>query len=97
MAILKRIAPASAFKVGLVTYGILGLVLGALCTVIAFAGVQFAPHAHLPFAGRVGIFAVILCPLVYGLIGGIGAVIGAAIYNLASDWVGGLEVEIAQQ
>ena len=97
MAILKRIAPASAFKVGLVTYGILGLVLGSLCTAIAFAGVQFAPHAHLPVAGRVGIFAVILCPLIYGLIGGIGAVIGAAIYNLASDWVGGLEVDIAQQ
>jgi len=98
MAILKRIAPASAFKVGLVTYGILGLVLGALCAAIAFAGVQFAPHAHLPFAGRVfGIFAVILCPIIYGFIGGIAALIGAVIYNLASDWVGGLEVDIAQQ
>jgi hypothetical protein len=97
MAILKRIAPASAFKVGFVVYGLLGLLLGALCTAIALAGVQFAPHAQLPFAGRVGVFAVILCPIIYGLIGGIGAAIGAVIYNLASGWVGGLEVDIAQQ
>lgn len=97
MAILKGIAPASAFKVGFVVYGLLGLLLGALCTAIALAGVQFAPHAHLPFAGRVGVFAVILCPIIYGLIGGIGATIGAVIYNLASGWVGGLEVDIAQQ
>jgi hypothetical protein len=41
-------------------------------------------------------FAVILCPIVYGLIGGIGAAIGAFIYNLASGWVGGLEVDITQ-
>jgi hypothetical protein len=38
--------------------------------------------------------AVILCPIVYGAIGGIAAVIGALIYNLASNWVGGVEVKI---
>ena len=97
MAILRRIAPGSAFKVGLVVYALVGLVLGALCSAIALAGIQFAPHAHMPFVGRVGIFAVILCPIMYGLIGGIGAAIGASIYNLASGWVGGLEVDIAQQ
>ena len=48
----------------------------------------------MPFAGAMGLFAVILCPIVYGIIGGIAAVIGALIYNLASSWVGGLEVEI---
>jgi hypothetical protein len=96
MTILKRIAPASAFKVGFVVYGLLGLFLGALCTAVAFAGVQFAPHAHMPLAGRVGMFAVIICPIVYGLLGAIGAAIGAVIYNLASGWVGGLEVDISQ-
>jgi hypothetical protein len=96
MTILKRIAPASAFKVGLVAYGFIGLILGALCTAIAFAGVHFAPHARMPFAGRVGIFAVILCPIIYGAIGGIAAAIGAAIYNLASGLVGGVKADITQ-
>ncbi len=94
MTVLKRIAPASAFKVGLVVYGILGLVLGAVCTLIAVAGLQFAPHAHMPFAGRIGVLAIVVCPIIYGLAGGIGAAIGAVIYNLASGWVGGIELDI---
>ena len=97
MAILRRVTPGSAFKIGLVVYGILGLILGAICSVIAMVGVQFAPHSQLPFAGRIGVFAIILCPIIYGLIGGIGAAIAAWFYNLASGWVGGLEVDLGQQ
>jgi hypothetical protein len=94
MTVLKRIDPASAFKVGMVAYGIVGFILGVICSFIAVAGVRFAPHARMPFMGRVGVFAIIVCPIVYGIIGGIGGVIGAGIYNLASGWVGGLEVDI---
>jgi len=95
MTVLKRVAPASAFKVGLVVYGFLGLILGALCTLIAIAGIQLAPHARMPFLGRVGVLAIILCPIIYGIIGAFAATIGAAIYNLASGLIGGLEVEIS--
>jgi hypothetical protein len=94
MTVLKRISPASAFKVGLVAYGIVGFILGVFCSLIAVAGVRFAPHARMPFMGRVGVFAVIVCPIVYGIMGGIAATIGAAIYNLVAGWVGGLEVDI---
>ena len=94
MSVLKRVSPASAFKVGLVAYGIVGLILGAFCSLIAVTGARFASHAHMPFLHSVGLFAVILCPIVYGIIGGIGAVIAAGIYNLAAGWVGGVEVDI---
>lgn len=98
MSVLKRVSPASAFKVGLVAYGIVGLILGVFCSLIAVliavAGVSFAPNARMPFLHSVGVFAVILCPIVYGIIGGIAAVIAAAIYNLAAGWVGGVEVDI---
>jgi len=94
MAVLKRIGPASAFKIGLVSYAFLGLIAGVFCSLIALTGASFAPHAHLPFAPAIGLFAVILCPIVYGIVGGVVAVIGVLIYNLASSWVGGVEVEI---
>ncbi len=94
MSVLKRVSPASAFKVGLVAYGIVGLILGAFCSLIAVAGGAFAPHARMPFLHSVGVFAVILCPIVYGIIGGIAAVIAAGLYNLAAGWVGGVEVDI---
>ena len=93
MAVLKRIGPASAFKIGFVSYAFLGLIAGVFCSLIALTGASFAPHAHMPFARAVGLTAVIVCPIVYGIIG-IAAVIGALIYNLASGWVGGVEVEI---
>ena len=95
MAIVRRIAPGSAFKVGLVVYAFLGLIVGVVCSLLVLTGAPFARQAHMPFVGTfVGLFAVILCPILYGIIGGVAAAIGAAIYNLASSWVGGLEVEI---
>jgi len=93
MSVLRRISPGSAFKVGLVAYGILGLVLGAFCSLFAVGAFPLAHHAHMPFA-RVGVFAIIVCPIVYGIVGGIGAAIGAGVYNLVAGWVGGLEVDI---
>jgi len=65
---------------------------GILCSAIAFAGVPFAPHEHLP--RMVTLFAVVLCPIVYGLIGAVGTLISVLLYNLASGWVGGLEADI---
>lgn len=94
MAVLKRIGPSSAFKIGLVSYVFLGLIAGIFCSLIALTGASFVPHAHMPFARAIGLMAVIVCPVAYGIIGGIAAVIGALIYNLASSWVGGVEVEI---
>ena len=92
MAIVRHIGSASAFKVGFVVYAFLGFIAGVLCSAIALAGVSFAPHASLP--RLVGLFAVILCPILYGIIGGIGLLISALLYNVAAGWVGGLDLEI---
>lgn len=94
MTVLNRINPGSAFKVGFVAYALLGFIAGVFCSVMALAGVSFAPHAHLPFSGALGLLALVLCPLVYGTIGAVAALIGVLLYNLAAGWVGGLEVEI---
>jgi len=94
MAILKRVGPASAFKVGLVSYALLGLIAGVFCSMISLFGFSFGPHAQIPFARTIGVLAVVVCPVIYGIFGGIAAAIGALIYNVASGWVGGVEIEI---
>ncbi len=95
MAVVKHITPASAFKIGLVAYGVLGIFIGIICALIAIAGASFA-RTTLPFTGMgMGVAAIIVCPIVYGVIGGIVAVIGALLYNVAAGWVGGLEVDLS--
>jgi hypothetical protein len=96
MAVLKRIGPGSAFKVGLVTYAFLGLIAGAIFTLVALVAAPFAHGGVMPLSGAFfGIGAVIFFPIFYGIIGGVFAAIGAAIYNLVARWVGGLEVDIS--
>jgi hypothetical protein len=101
MATVKRVGPGSAFKIGLVMYAILGLILGIFMAFISMVagtlgslGESAAPGAKLLGFGM-GFGAIIFFPIGYGVIGGIFAAIGAAIYNLVAGWVGGLEVDIS--
>ena len=101
MATVKRIAPGSAFKVGLVVYAFLGLIVGICMALfymvagslgsLAGGGVPGARALGFGF----GFGAVIIFPILYGIVGGVGGVIAAAVYNLAAGWVGGLEVDIS--
>jgi Transmembrane domain of unknown function (DUF3566) len=102
MATLKRIGPGSAFKVGLVTYAFVGLVVGAIMaffsmiagSLAGLGGAQAGPGTRA-FGFGMGLGAIVIMPIVYAIIGGIGAALGALIYNLAAGWIGGLEVDIS--
>ena len=102
MATLKRIGPGSAFKVGLATYAFIGLIIGAIMaffsmiagSLTGLSGAQAGAGARA-FGFGMGLGAIIIMPIIYGIIGGIGAALGALIYNLAAGWIGGLEVDIS--
>ncbi|HEX8880014.1 MAG TPA: DUF3566 domain-containing protein [Candidatus Acidoferrum sp.] len=102
MATLKRIGPGSAFKVGMVTYALFGFVIGvciALFSMVAgplgrLAATEAGPGARALGLGM-GLGAIIVAPIFYGILGGIGGALGALIYNLAARWIGGLEVDIS--
>jgi len=101
MATVKRIGPGSAFKIGLVVYTIFGLVVGVFMALFSMmigslgslAG-NAAPGARMLGFG-LGLSSIIIVPIMYGIIGGIGGAIGALLYNLAAGWVGGIEVDIS--
>ena len=96
MAVVKRIGPGSAFKVGLAMYGFMGLIMGTIFSLVGLAAAPFARAGSPPFLGAFfGVGAIIILPIFYGIIGGIFAALGAVIYNLISTWVGGLEVDIS--
>jgi len=47
-------------------------------------------------SGEIGVAAVIVLPLFYGLLGFIGGIITAALFNLVASMVGGVEIELSQ-
>ncbi|HEY2459794.1 MAG TPA: DUF3566 domain-containing protein [Candidatus Acidoferrum sp.] len=101
MATVKRIGPGSAFKIGMVMYALIGLLLGCFFAAISgIAGSLATAHDSVNPFGRMlgmgmGFGAVIFFPILYGVIGGVFAALGAVVYNLVSGWIGGLEVDIS--
>ncbi len=95
MAVLKRVSPGSAFKIAMIVYALLGLIVGGLFTLIGLAGASMLGPKEGPFGMLFGTLAIVIFPIFYGVIGGVFAAIGAAIYNLVAGWVGGLEIDLA--
>ena len=83
---LTRIAPLQA--------GIVSGVLYALISLIAVPILLFFPLAAGVGGAELGF--VIMIPIIYGILGFIGGVIGAAVYNLVAGWTGGLAFETTE-
>jgi len=99
--ILKRIDAMSCGKVLGALYALMGLVLGAIMSLISIlgavvstAGTTQGPNAVASMLFGVG--AIVLLPVFYGVMGFIGGIIGAALYNFVSSFVGGIQVELSQ-
>lgn len=101
MAVVRRVGPGSAFKIGLVLYAILGLVLGIgmafLSTIAGSLGGLGSPdlHGSRLFGFGMGFGAIIFFPILYGVFGGVVAAITAVVYNVVAGWVGGLEIDLS--
>ncbi|MFM8912259.1 MAG: hypothetical protein ACKOE6_04970 [Flammeovirgaceae bacterium] len=46
--------------------------------------------------GGFGFLSIIIFPILYGGIGFVAGLIGAAIYNLIAGWVGGIKIELKE-
>ena len=94
---LKRIGPVSAAKISGALYATLGLIFGSLISLFALLGFTAASQAQpgSAFLGLLfGVGAVILLPIVYGLLGFVSALIMALIYNELAKVCGGIVLEL---
>ena len=92
---LKRVGPLSCAKISGTLYAILGLILGFFFSLIGMLGFAAQPEEASPIFGLVfGVGAIIVLPIMYGLLGFIMALIGAGLYNILASAVGGVEVVI---
>jgi hypothetical protein len=93
--VIRRVAPLSFAKITAVLYALLGLIFGAIVTLISLAG-GFASNGSggAGFGMMFGAGAIVVLPLMYGAFGFIGTLIGAWLYNLAAGIVGGVEMDV---
>jgi hypothetical protein len=94
--VVKRVAPLSVAKVSLFIYACIGFIVGAFVALIGLMGVALGDRGSLgPFMGMaLGVGAVIALPIFYGVLGFLGGLIGAAVYNVAAGIVGGVEIDL---
>jgi hypothetical protein len=96
---IKRIAPLQAGKMLAVVYGGMGLIFLPFFALAGMLG-AFAQHAQSDQAapaalvGGLVLGMGIFMPIIYGAMGFILGVVGAALYNLVARWIGGFEVEV---
>lgn len=95
---VTRIRSLNTLQYGLVLgliYGIFGLLAGIFWIPFAamMATMPMSRIGMMPGAG-IGIFAIILFPILYFIGGFIFGIILAALYNLIARWTGGIEMTL---
>ena len=93
--VIKRFDPISVGKVAGVLYAAMGLVVGFIVSLAAMIG-GFTGHSGFGAltGGMVGIGAILVLPVFYGVLGLVVAVIAAWLYNLAAGVVGGIQIDV---
>lgn len=94
--ILRRIGPFSCAKVSAILYLIVGLIVGAIFSIISLLASSMGGESE--FSGMMGMLfgvgSIIFFPIFYGILGFVGGLIGAALYNLVAGMVGGFELDL---
>ena len=93
--VIRRVGPLSLAKIAGTLYAVIGLIVGAFLSLFAMAG-GFGANSDVgrPYGAMIGAGSIIVFPIMYGCLGFIGSLIGAAIYNVLANAVGGVEVDL---
>ena len=99
--VIKRVGPLSVAKIFGTLHTILGLIIGAFVSLFALIGgivghtaARSSDSASLLGASLIGVGAIIIFPICYGLLGFIGSLISAALYNVLARNLGGIRLEV---
>ena len=93
--VINRIGPFSLAKISGTLYAIIGLVFGALVSLVAMFGAMMGGQSGGSMFGALfGVGAIILLPIFYGCIGFVGSLIVAWLYNVLAGMVGGVELDV---
>lgn len=89
---IRRVSLRSVFLVTMALFGIVGFLIGLILAVVAT--IEVPPGTEPNLISRLGIWSVVVVPILYGIGAGLVAAIAAALYNSVASLVGGIRVEI---
>lgn len=93
--IVKRLDVLSVGKVYGAMAAAMGLLFGLVLAALSGLGLGMSEGSEIPFLGAVvGVGALVILPLCYGLMGLVMGAISAALYNLFAALVGGVRIEV---
>jgi hypothetical protein len=96
--IIRRVGVWSVSRMYGALTAVAGLVGGLIFACIALVGAGLGPrNEEMPaFIGTAfGVGAVIIFPILYGVMGLVVGAIGAVLYNVFAGMVGGIEIDLA--
>ncbi len=91
---IRSVGIFSVGKVFFCLYALIGLMAGAVFSLVAVAGAAVGGAG--PMEMVFGLGAVIIMPIFYGLAGFIGGIVVALLYNLVASLVGGIEIQLTR-
>lgn len=92
--VITRIGPVSVARIAGVVYAALGLLIGAFVSLVAFGGAMLSPEEAGAFGALFGAAAIVVMPIFYGVIGFVGTLIAALLFNAAAGMTGGVEIDV---
>jgi hypothetical protein len=92
LMVVRSFGVLSVGKIMAAMYAFFGLLIGGMFTLLSLGGLAAAGGRGGPQAILFGVGAIIALPIFYGLLGFIGGVLSALIYNLLAGVAGGVEV-----
>ncbi|MBU6997943.1 MAG: hypothetical protein HXS41_11890 [Theionarchaea archaeon] len=95
---IKKFDVLSVAKIEAAMGAVIGFVVGLIMAAVGMAFFGFAGMAGADVPGGARIFfgatAIIALPIVYAIVGFIGGLIVAFLYNLFAGWIGGVKIEL---
>ena len=95
--IISRVGPLSCAKIFGILQALVGLIMGGIFFLISLIGTFAAADAPFgPLRAFFGVAAIVFFPVLYGCMGFLVGLIGAALYNLLADSIGGIQVDLSE-
>ena len=99
--IIKRIGALSLGKLMGAMYTGIGLLIGCLVALFSLLGGgammasgQEGAGLGMGMMAGMGLLAIVVLPICYGLLGFVAGLISACFFNLAAKYAGGLEIDV---